>query len=270
MAGYSKKISPIDLPSSRDDLSISGDSLSEDDAPSGSAGISRLSNFINWKRQSPRKETKSTEERDYNDRLEEEARVERDRSKFEARVILNIESAMYDTHQLIHTQNESLESRMKEVEHKNKFLAKHLLDTDSKLAEQTEKIRVLEKTNKDLSTRNKQFEDRLASPEDSQQELQELRTVVGKLQSDLKGLSVLALERIQGLEKAVEKGEVSHHKKNSSSLSSVRDENTPTVKSPTVKSPAAKSPTKQQPVKRSPGSPVKQSPAIKARAKQFT
>ncbi|TIB68185.1 hypothetical protein E3Q22_04154 [Wallemia mellicola] len=265
MAGYSKKISPIDLPSSRDDLSISGDSISEDDAPSGSAGISRLSNFINWKRQSPRKETKSTDERVYNDKLEEEARVERDRSKFEARVILNIESAMYDTHQLIHTQNESLESRMKEVEHKNKFLAKHLLETDSRLAEQTEKIRVLEQTNKDLSTRNKQFEDRLTSPDDSQQELQELRTVVGKLQSDLKGLSVLALERIQGLEKAVEKGEVSHHKKNSSSLSSVRDENTPTVKSPTVKSP-----TKQQAVKRSPGSPVKQSPAIKARAKQFT
>ncbi|TIB96652.1 hypothetical protein E3Q17_03742 [Wallemia mellicola] len=265
MAGYSKKISPIDLPSSRDDLSISGDSISEDDAPSGSAGISRLSKFINWKRQSPRKETKSTDERVYNDKLEEEARVERDRSKFEARVILNIESAMYDTHQLIHTQNESLESRMKEVEHKNKFLAKHLLETDSRLAEQTEKIRVLEQTNKDLSTRNKQFEDRLTSPDDSQQELQELRTVVGKLQSDLKGLSVLALERIQGLEKAVEKGEVSHHKKNSSSLSSVRDENTPTVKSPTVKSP-----TKQQAVKRSPGSPVKQSPAIKARAKQFT
>lgn len=319
MNGYSKKISPIDLPKSRDDLSISGDSFTDGEDEPGASNMSKLSNFINWRKGSPQKTQQRQKQQDdstYRDNLEEEARVERDRSKFEARIILNIESAVYDTHQLIHTQNdkfmdrtdslallnekigtridslvaqnketntridglktegyqkennqtqsvslnviEDLSTRLKEVEHKNKFLAKHLLESDGKVASQSDHIRVLEEHNKELSVRNEGYENRLAQQDGEQQEL---RSIVSKLQSDLRGLSVLALERIQGLEKSVEKNEGAHHRK-TSSLPSVRDENTP--------SSVNKSPAKQAPARRSPASPVKQSPAIKAKAKQFT
>ncbi|TIA95742.1 hypothetical protein E3P94_03573 [Wallemia ichthyophaga] len=357
-----------------DNASVSGDSFTEDEYDehehyghsnrAKESNITKWTNFINWRNTSGSGsrggsgDGSRSRSRNHNhnpteagrgrvisqsDTLEQEARLERDRSKFEAGVILHIESATQDTHQLIHAQSrrlDSVDSAADGVALRLDNVDAHINALDTQSDSVNARLEVIEKGSTNQSPHSDALADRIAAQDHlihslqlanqhhqhtistQENQLCDLRSVVSKLQSDLRGLSVLALERIQGLEKSVEKNteknaeikserslkekaekitenvvesnpDISNDKttdrhtdnpngtpyhRKITSFSSLRDENTPssTTRSPAIKPPTTnptntKSPIKSQtPLRRPPGSPVKQSPAIQAKAKQFT